>query len=130
MEGFFRRIWKEQGVDNVITIDIGIFLIRFKTMEQRDKILAMGRVFFDYKPVILKPWHMDMKLRKEDIQRIPIWAQLSLHFKYWGHKYLDKIIKPVGTLIKVDSMTANRDKLNYDRCMIEVKVDQPFPGRS
>ncbi|KAL2944039.1 tRNA-2-methylthio-N(6)-dimethylallyladenosine synthase [Bienertia sinuspersici] len=97
MDGFFRRIWKEQGIDKVITIDRGMFLIRFKTMEQHDKILAMGRVFFDYKPVILKAWHVEMELSKKDIQRIPIWIQLDLFFK---------------------------DKLQYARCMIEVKVDQ------
>ncbi|KAL2896364.1 Exodeoxyribonuclease 7 small subunit [Bienertia sinuspersici] len=100
MDGFFRRIWKEYGVDKVITIDRGTFLIRFNTMEHRDKILSMGRVFFDYKPVVLKPWHIDMDLNKENIQRIPIW---------------------------VDAMTANRDKLQYARCMIEVMIDQAFP---
>ncbi|KAL2937602.1 Outer capsid glycoprotein VP7 [Bienertia sinuspersici] len=127
MDGFFRRIWKEQGIDKVITIDKGMFLIRFKSMEQREKFLAMGRVFFDYKPVILKAWHVDMELNKEDIQKIPIWIQLELHFKYWGQKCLERIIQPVRNLLKVDSMTTNRDKLQYARCMIEVKVEQIFP---
>ncbi|KAL2929363.1 LINE-1 retrotransposable element ORF2 protein [Bienertia sinuspersici] len=127
MDGFFRRIWKDYGVDKVITIERGTFLIRFNSMEQRDKILTMGRVFFDQKPVILRPWHIDMDLNKEDIQRIPIWVKLNLHFKYWGQNCLKRIIQPVGTLIKVDSMTANRDKLQYARCMIEVKIDQEFP---
>ncbi|KAL2938700.1 FERM domain-containing protein 5 [Bienertia sinuspersici] len=127
MDGYFRRIWKEHGVDKIITIDRGTFLIRFNTMEQRDKILTMGRVFFDYKPVVLKPWHVDMELNKEDIQRIPIWVKLNLHFKYWGQTCMERIINSVGTLIKVDSMTANREKLQYARCMIEVKIDQAFP---
>ncbi|KAL2896887.1 Phenylalanine--tRNA ligase alpha subunit [Bienertia sinuspersici] len=127
MDGFFRRIWKQQGIDKVITIDKGMFLIRFQSMENRDKVLAMGRVFFDYKPVILKAWHVDMEINKEDIQIIPIWVQLDLHFKYWGQKCLERIIQPVGNLLKVDTMTANGDKLQYARCMIEVKMDQMFP---
>ncbi|KAL2925388.1 Centromere protein I [Bienertia sinuspersici] len=89
----------------------------------------MGRVFFDYKPVILKAWHDDMEINKDDIQKIPIWVQLDLHFKYWGEKCLERIIQPVGNLLKVDSMTANRDKLQYARCMIEVKMDQSFPDQ-
>ncbi|KAL2901019.1 Sterile alpha and TIR motif-containing protein 1 [Bienertia sinuspersici] len=104
-----------------------MFLIRIKTMEQRDKTLPMGRVFFDYKLVILKPWHIDMEPTKVDIQQIPIWVQLDLHFKYWRQKCLERIIECVGTLIKVGSMTANRDKLKYARCMIDVKINQPFP---
>ncbi|KAL2901930.1 Triosephosphate isomerase [Bienertia sinuspersici] len=73
-----------------------------------------------------KPWHMNMELNKDDIQCNPIWVQLDLHFKYRGHKCLERIVKLAGPLIKVDSMTANRYKLNCAWCMIEVKIDQPF----
>ncbi|KAL2904979.1 LINE-1 retrotransposable element ORF2 protein [Bienertia sinuspersici] len=68
-----------------------------------------------------------MELNKNDIQKIPIWVKLDLHFKYWGQKCLERIIQPVGNLLKVDSMTAKRDKLQYARCMIEVKMGQVFP---
>ncbi|KAL2904238.1 hypothetical protein RDABS01_002948 [Bienertia sinuspersici] len=52
---------------------------------------------------------------------------MELNFKYWGAKCLEKIVKPVGTLIKVDNVTAQREKLHYARCMIEVEINQKFP---
>ncbi|KAL2898189.1 60 kDa chaperonin 1 [Bienertia sinuspersici] len=99
MEGFFRRVWKEHGVDKVITI----------------------------KRVVLKPWHLDIDVTRDEIKRIPIWVHMELNFKYWGAKCLEKIVKPVGTLIKVDNVTAQREKLHCARCMIEVEINQKFP---
>ncbi|KAL2900331.1 hypothetical protein RDABS01_025413, partial [Bienertia sinuspersici] len=99
MDGFFRRIWKQQGIDKIITID----------------------------RVILKAWHVDMEIKQRGSSENTIWVQLDLHFKYWGQKCLERIIQPIGNLLKVDTMTANRDKLQYARCMIEVKMDQIFP---
>ncbi|KAL2929780.1 Isopentenyl-diphosphate delta-isomerase [Bienertia sinuspersici] len=89
MEGFFRRVWREHGVDKVITI-------------KRD-------------------------VTQDEIKRIPIWVHMELNFKYLGAKCLEKIVKPVGMLIKVDNVTAQREKLHYARCMIEVDINQKFP---
>ncbi|KAL2923996.1 hypothetical protein RDABS01_015487 [Bienertia sinuspersici] len=127
MEGFFRRVWREHGVDKVITIKRGMFLVRFNSMENRDKVMNMDRLFFDSKPVVLKPWHLDIDVTQDEIKRIPIWVHMELNFKYWGAKCLEKIVKPVGTLIKVDNVTAQRKKLHYARCMIEVDINQKFP---
>ncbi|KAL2901747.1 Telomere-binding protein cav [Bienertia sinuspersici] len=113
MEGFFRRVWKEYVVDKVITIKKGMFLIRFKSMELRDKLML---------------WiHLDMDITRDEIKRIPIWIHLDLNFKYWDTICLKEIVKLVGTLIKVDNTTAQREKLHYARCMVEVEVDQQFP---
>ncbi|KAL2893162.1 30S ribosomal protein S2 [Bienertia sinuspersici] len=106
MEGFFRRVRREHGVDKVITIKRGMFLVRFNSMENIDKVMNMDRLFFDSKPVVLKPWHLDIDVTQDEIKRIPIWVHMELNFKYWGAKCLEKIVKPVGMLIKVDNVTA------------------------
>ncbi|KAL2922945.1 hypothetical protein RDABS01_014436 [Bienertia sinuspersici] len=73
MEGFIRRIWKQYGVDKVINLPKGMYLIRLNTMENRDKILQNERPFFDSKPMILKPWVEDMDFMQDEIKKIPIW---------------------------------------------------------
>ncbi|KAL2937663.1 Beta-galactosidase BgaA [Bienertia sinuspersici] len=128
MDGFFRRVWKEYGVDKVTTLKSGMFMIRLKCMEFRDKILNMDRLFFYRKPVMLKARHMDMDLTKDDIYDIPIWVNLDLNFKYWGEKCLEKIIRPVGKLIKRDAHTVQRVKLSYAHCRIDVSINQHFPA--
>ncbi|KAL2900301.1 Carboxyethyl-arginine beta-lactam-synthase, partial [Bienertia sinuspersici] len=105
MEGFIRRIWKQYGVDKVINLPEGMYLIRFNSMENRDKVLQHEKPFFDSKPLILKPWMEDMDFMQDEIKKIPIWMQVSVDFKYWGIRSLGKILKPVGDLLRLDAIT-------------------------
>ncbi|XP_048489782.1 uncharacterized protein LOC125491732 [Beta vulgaris subsp. vulgaris] len=127
MEGFVRRIWRNLGVDKVAMVAKGVFIVRFTTMENRDKVISGGYPFFDGKPVMVKKWHPDMDFSKEDIRRVPIWIQLNLDFKYWGQGCLTKIVSGVGKFLKVDMATLKREKLQFARVLVEVEIGQEFP---
>ncbi|XP_056689969.1 uncharacterized protein [Spinacia oleracea] len=128
MEGFVRRIWGKLGVDKVALVGRGMFLVRFTTMENCQKVINGGFQFFDGKPVILKPWNADMDISKDPVKKLPIWIQLpNLEVKYWGEKSLSKIVSQIGTMIKVDQATHNRDKLMFAKVLVEVNIDQQFP---
>ncbi|KAL2940818.1 putative shell protein 2 [Bienertia sinuspersici] len=77
--------------------------------------------------MILKPWSEDMDFMQDEIKTIPIWMQVSVDFKYWGIRSLEKILKPVGGLLRLDAITTRRERLQYARCMVEVKLNQDFP---
>ena len=47
MEGFVRRIWGKLGVDKVALVGRGMFLVRFTTMENCQKVINGGFQFFD-----------------------------------------------------------------------------------
>uniref|UniRef100_A0A803NIW6 DUF4283 domain-containing protein n=1 Tax=Cannabis sativa TaxID=3483 RepID=A0A803NIW6_CANSA len=128
LEGFARRIWKDK-VDKIGMISYGIFLIRFTSIKDRDDILAGGYIFFNKRPVIMKAWDPNLNLKKDDIRTIPIWIQLEdLELKYWGQKSLFKIVGQLGKPIMVDEVTRERDKLLFPRILIEVSMEQGFPG--
>ncbi|XP_062115020.1 uncharacterized protein LOC133829127 [Humulus lupulus] len=128
MEGFFHRIWKDKGIDKVSLLAHGIFIVRFYTEEDRNKILAGGYVFFDKKPLIMKPWNAHDKFYKENLSKVPVWIQISnLDIKYWGLGTMRKILAQVGCLLKQDQATRNRDRLVYARVMIEVSLNQELP---
>lgn len=83
MEGFIRRIWKKYNVDKVVLVKKGIFLVRFLTMDMRDKVTSGHFEFFDSKPImVVKSWSVDMDMEKEEIKFVPIWIQLRLNFNY------------------------------------------------
>lgn len=46
MEGFIRRIWRRMGVDKVASVNKGVFIVRFQSLENRDKVLNGGYQFF------------------------------------------------------------------------------------
>ncbi|XP_048492984.1 uncharacterized protein LOC104907175 [Beta vulgaris subsp. vulgaris] len=123
MEGFVHRIWKNLKVDKVAMIHKGVFIVRFSTMENRDKVLS-GHFFFDNKPLILKPWVADVDFIKEDLISVPVWIQLKLNINYWGEKALFKIVDQIGKPIQRDEATKNRDKVQFARVLVEVFLSE------
>ncbi|KAL2893488.1 Axin interactor dorsalization-associated protein A [Bienertia sinuspersici] len=127
MDGFIRRVWKEHAVDKVINIKKGLFLVHFKTKENCNKAMDGEKIFFDSKPVLVKPWSQESDMDLNSIMTVPIWVHVHAHYKYWSQKSLEKLTRGIGKFIKVDHTTANRDRLAYARCMVEVKMEQEFP---
>ena len=74
MEGYIRQVWKTFNIVKVATVKKGIFLVRFKAVESRDRLLE-NHYFFDKKLVILKPWHSEMGFEREIMKTIPVWVK-------------------------------------------------------
>ena len=80
---------------------MGAVLVRFDSMETRDKVLQQGCYQFDKKSFILKPWHKDFQ--KEKTEFVPVWVQLpELDLKYWSPTALGKLASLLGTPIMAD----------------------------
>uniref|UniRef100_A0A803Q962 CCHC-type domain-containing protein n=1 Tax=Cannabis sativa TaxID=3483 RepID=A0A803Q962_CANSA len=129
LEGFVRRIWKDEVV-KVGLLAKGIFIIRFQSLEQRDIVLQQGYVFFDRKPMVMKPWNPIDDFTKEEVTNVPTWVQLKgLVIKYWGEASLFKIAGQLVPL-QIDNLTKNRDRLQYPRILIQVSLAQKIPEKN
>lgn len=84
LEAFLRKIWRNYEIDKVVLMKKGVSIVRLKSMEKRDAILAGNGVFFDNKPLIGRAWERNMDIAKEQFDVLPTWIQLYVHFKYWG----------------------------------------------
>ncbi|XP_021739730.1 uncharacterized protein LOC110706131 [Chenopodium quinoa] len=127
MNGFIRRVWGRFGIDKVNLLSNGVYLVRFRGKENMEKVLSGGPVMFDNRPVIMKRWEPGINLEKEGIKEVPIWVRLpGLNLKFWGQTSLMKIGKLIGRPVKTDKITANKEKLEYARLMVEVPVDGEF----
>ncbi|XP_021724871.1 uncharacterized protein LOC110692181 [Chenopodium quinoa] len=101
----------------------GIFLVRFRNLEGRDKALMAGPIFFDRKPLIVRKWEAGLNLQKEDIHEVPVWVRLpGLDLKFWGQSALMKIAGILGKPIKTDKATATKELISYARVMVEVNM--------
>ncbi|XP_074278117.1 uncharacterized protein LOC141601719 [Silene latifolia] len=122
IEGFIRRIWTKFNIDKISFMPNGIFLVIFKTMEMKNKVLQSGYYMFDNKPLIVKEWVKDMEMKKDDVSSVPAWIRLhNFPLKFWG-KGLPKIVKS-------DVATEERTRLGYARVMLEMEVDQKLPEK-
>lgn len=80
--------------------------------------MLRGYYFFDKKPLVIKPWSVEVDFTKEDVKTIPIWVQLRLLLKYWGEQSLHKIATRLGDPIRRVEDTRNRDKLQFASILI------------
>ncbi|KAL2929928.1 DNA polymerase I [Bienertia sinuspersici] len=94
----------------------GIFLVHFDSQEHCDEARGARYQFFDGKLVIMKPWTMDM-----DIKKLP-----GLELQYWGEKTIFQLVSELGNPIKLDQVTAQKDKLQYARVLVDMVIDKPL----
>ena len=46
----------------------GVFMVRFRLVEEKDKVMEVGLVFFDNKPVVMKTWYPELDLAAENVR--------------------------------------------------------------
>ncbi|XP_010677748.1 uncharacterized protein LOC104893350 [Beta vulgaris subsp. vulgaris] len=103
-------------------------LVRFTSIENRDKVLMGGSQFFDKKPLMIKVWSPDMDLSKEVLDIVPLWIQLhKLDIKDWGERSLFKIAGQIWKPIKTDQTTQKRERLTFARNLVEASFSKVFP---
>ncbi|KAL2922528.1 hypothetical protein RDABS01_014019 [Bienertia sinuspersici] len=130
MNGYCCRIWVKNSLDKVSTVGRGLFLVRFNTKEHCEKVIAGDPLFFDSKPVIIKQWKPDMELHKDSVKTIPICIRFpKLDHKYWGSRCLHKLGDNIGTTLKIDQVTFNRERLAYACLLVEVSLDKALPDK-
>lgn len=74
-----------------------VFMVRLRSTEKRANILKGNHIFFDNKPIIVKPWKPDIDIFKEDVKILPTWAHLHKDLKYWGKDVLMKLLARLGS---------------------------------
>ncbi|XP_048503012.1 uncharacterized protein LOC104908412 [Beta vulgaris subsp. vulgaris] len=114
INGFIRRVWGKFGIDRIAMGSNGVFVVRFRSMEGKQKAVDDGPILYDRKPVIVKNWSPKLDLMAEEV-------------KYWGPSALNKITSLIGKPIRTDRAIAQKDILEFARILVEVHLDCCFP---
>ncbi|XP_009610985.1 uncharacterized protein [Nicotiana tomentosiformis] len=127
MEGYFKRVRGALGIDKIAQVIRGIFIVRFHSMENKEKVVEEGIRIFDKKPIVVKPWRHVIRLDKQVVDKIPVWIRLmNLDIKYWGQNTLTKIAGMIGNPLKADRTTTQKERLQYARILVEVEPNQMY----
>ncbi|GJU47780.1 hypothetical protein Tco_1217335 [Tanacetum coccineum] len=98
-------------------------------MEGSDAMLENGPWFIRNNPLILKKWHPDENLLKEDVSTIPVWVKLyGVPVMAFNEDGLSAIATKLGTPLMLDSYTSEMcmqswGRSSYARAMIELQAD-------
>ncbi|XP_074300535.1 uncharacterized protein LOC141631813 [Silene latifolia] len=129
VEDYVYQAWSEFGIDKVSFVENGVFLVRFTKPAGMSSLLNVGYYFFDNKPIVIKPWSVDVDLVKEKIDVAPVWVRLTgVPLKFRGD-YLVPIAGLVGNFVRKDIATTEKKRLSYARVLVELKMDQHLPDK-
>nr|GEV21969.1 zinc knuckle CX2CX4HX4C [Tanacetum cinerariifolium] len=73
----YKNTWGKYGlVRFIFNSSTGLFFFQFSSIDGLDAMLENGLWFIRNHPLILKKWHLDENLFKEDVSTILVWAKL------------------------------------------------------
>nr|GEX08006.1 hypothetical protein [Tanacetum cinerariifolium] len=99
------------------------------SMDGLDFMLENGPWFIRNNPLILKRWHPDENLLKEDVSIVPVSVKLhGVPVTAFSEDGLSAIATKLGTPLMLDSYTSNMcmqccGRSRYTRVMIELRAD-------
>ncbi|GKD39071.1 hypothetical protein Tco_1259278 [Tanacetum coccineum] len=107
----------------------GLFSFQFSSMDGLDAMLENGPWFIRNNSLILKKWHPDENLLKEDVSTVPVWVKLhGVPIMPFNEDGLSVIATKLGTPLMLDSYTSDMcmqswGRSSYARVMIELRAD-------
>ncbi|GKB01455.1 zinc finger, CCHC-type containing protein [Tanacetum coccineum] len=98
-------------------------------MDGLDAMLENGPWFIWNNPLILKKWHLDENLLKEDVSNVLVWVKLhGVPVTAFSNDGLSAIATKLGTPLMLDSYTSDMymqswGRSSYAKVMIELRAD-------
>ncbi|GJS86779.1 beta-caryophyllene synthase [Tanacetum coccineum] len=127
---YVRNTWGKYGlVRSMFSSSTILFSFQFSSIDGLDAMLEKGPWFIWNNPLILKKWHPDENLLKEDVSIIPVWVKLyGVHVTAFSDDGLSAIATKLGTPLMLDSYTSDMCMQSWGRsscarAMIELRAD-------
>ncbi|GKA98420.1 putative reverse transcriptase domain-containing protein [Tanacetum coccineum] len=127
---YVRNTWGKYGLlCSMFSSSTGLFSFQFSSVDRLDALLENGLWFIWNNPLILKKWHPDENLLKEDVSTGPVWVKLhGVPVTAFSEDGLSAIATKMGTPLMLDSYTSDMrmqswGRSSYARVMIELRAD-------
>ncbi|GJS82205.1 retrotransposon protein, putative, ty1-copia subclass [Tanacetum coccineum] len=127
---YVRNTWGKYGlVRSMFSASTGLFSFQFSSMKGLNSMLENGSWFIRNNPLILRKWHPDVNLLKEDVGTVLVWIKLNgVPVTAFSEDGLSAIATKLGTPLMLDSYTSDMcmqswGKSSYARAMIVLRAD-------
>nr|GEY69557.1 hypothetical protein [Tanacetum cinerariifolium] len=127
---YIRYTWGKYGlVRSMFSSSTRLFSFQFSSINGLDAMLENGPWFIQNNLLILKKWHPNDNLLKEDVSTIPVWVKLhGVPVTAFSEDGLSAIATKLGTPLMLDSYTSDMcmqswGMSSYARVMIELRPD-------
>ncbi|KAJ6737819.1 hypothetical protein OIU85_019840 [Salix viminalis] len=122
-----KKAWTRYCLEQVLTMDDGFLIFRFKTEEAITEVIEKGPWMFGGKNIILQKWTPAFQFDRSKISKLSVWIRLKgLPLPLWTKQGLSMAASMVGKLLSCDEMTINCRRLDYVRLCVELDAGLPF----
>ncbi|CAI9114992.1 OLC1v1015822C1 [Oldenlandia corymbosa var. corymbosa] len=122
--------WGRFGIDKVILLPSGLFVVCFSTLQAREEVLRINIHQFGSKPLIVKPWNVKMGLNYREVYRVPVWVQMhGLELKFLNLSSLSILAKCLGAPLLADEYTRAKTRVQYARLLREMEISDSVPDK-
>ncbi|GJR22984.1 zinc finger, CCHC-type containing protein [Tanacetum coccineum] len=106
---YVRNTWGKYGlVRSMFSSSTGLFSFQFSSMDGLDAMLENGPWFIRNNLLILKKWHPDENLLKEDVSIVPVWVKLhGVPVMAFSEDGLSAIATKLSTPLMLNSYTSD-----------------------
>uniref|UniRef100_A0A6N2N5A0 DUF4283 domain-containing protein n=1 Tax=Salix viminalis TaxID=40686 RepID=A0A6N2N5A0_SALVM len=81
-----RRAWDSHGLEQVMTMDAGYLIFRFKSEAAMQEVLAKGPWMFGGKHIALQQWHPQVQFERNKMRKMPVWVRIYACRSPCGHR--------------------------------------------
>jgi len=126
LQSTLKRSWRAEQAD-FSQRDTGLYVVRFNSVEEKNRILDGGPWSFSGHLVILKPWLPNTPLHCYDFSKCAFWVHiLGLPLEWCSEQMLDKVVRHVGRVIETRVDTREAPNFRAGRARVELTLSQPL----
>ncbi|GKE61094.1 beta-caryophyllene synthase [Tanacetum coccineum] len=102
VDNYVRNTWGKYGLArSMFSSSTGLFSFQFSTMEGLKAMLENGLWFIRNNPLLLKKWHPNENLLKEDVSTVSVWVKLyGVPVTAFSNDGLNAIATKLGTPVR------------------------------
>ncbi|GJW47069.1 hypothetical protein Tco_0078715 [Tanacetum coccineum] len=106
---YVRNTWSKYGlVRSKFSSSTRLFSFQFSSIDGLNAMLENGLWFIHNNLLILKKWHLDVNLLKEDVGTVPVWVKIhGVPVTAFSEDGLSAIATKLGTPLMLDSYTSD-----------------------
>nr|XP_033516922.1 uncharacterized protein LOC117281193 [Nicotiana tomentosiformis] len=125
---YIEQNWSKVSTHNVYYHEEGYYVLKFHSISDMHDVFYVGPYTINNRPIILKPWTIELDFIKEFPTDIPLWVKFpNLPMSCLSSKSLSRISSVLGTPLYADECTTQQTRISYARMLLEENVSRTFP---
>ncbi|KAK8612248.1 hypothetical protein V6N13_092367 [Hibiscus sabdariffa] len=121
-------LWRKSSLVKLSIVASNLYVFKISNSTARDWVIENGPWHIQHKSLVLRKWEPSMAKLDFDLVLMPVWVQLfNIPLELFSQQDLSYIASAIGNPLYMDSVTANKEWLEFAKVSVEVKPGDSIP---